>query len=104
MTPDTPVVVLAVVEVRPEAQDEALAALQELVSDTHAEDGCVRYALHRDTTQPNRFIFVEQWASQAALDAHAERPHARVDSVVAGAPAIYVTRAVPAGDPGKGAL
>ncbi len=104
MTAPAPVVVVAVVEIKPGAEDEALAAFEVLVGETHGEEGCVTYALHRDNAEPTRFVFVEHWASQAALDAHMGKPHEKLESLVASTPVLYLTSAVPLGEPGKGAI
>ncbi|MDZ7889932.1 MAG: putative quinol monooxygenase [Pseudomonas sp.] len=35
-----------------------------------AEPGCIQYQLLSDEENENKFILIEKWASQAALDAH----------------------------------
>jgi quinol monooxygenase YgiN len=44
---------------------------------TRAEPGCLSYDLHQSQSDPAPFMFYENWASQAALDAHFETPHLR---------------------------
>ncbi|MGH8739002.1 MAG: putative quinol monooxygenase [Burkholderiales bacterium] len=49
--------------------------LRAAVSPTHGEQGCIRFALHRSSSQPNLFLLVERWASQHALDEHLGQPY-----------------------------
>jgi quinol monooxygenase YgiN len=109
MSPSEKVVVIATIQVKPGNEDEALAAFTESIPPTQAEEGCLGYALHRDLADPARFVFVEQWASGEALDAHGRTPHlkelfGRVGPLVSAPPSIIRTSALPIGDPGKGAL
>ena len=49
--------------------------LQRLLAPTRAEAGCISYDLHQSQSDPALFVFYENWASQAALDAHFQTPH-----------------------------
>ena len=49
--------------------------LQRLLAPTRAEAGCINYDLHQSQSDPALFVFYENWASQAALDAHSQTPH-----------------------------
>ena len=49
--------------------------LQRLLAPTRAEAGCISYDLHQSQSDPALFVFYENWASQAALDAHSQSPH-----------------------------
>jgi quinol monooxygenase YgiN len=40
-----------------------------------AEPGCLAYRPHRSTSDPDLFIFYEQYADDAAFDAHRRAPH-----------------------------
>jgi quinol monooxygenase YgiN len=109
MNSSSQVVVVATVQVRPGTEEEALAALTAGVAGAHTEDGCLAYALHRDLDEPTRFVVVERWTSQEALDQHSREPHlvkllADVGPLAAAPPAILRTAAVPAGDAAKGTL
>ena len=35
------------------------------------EPGCEQFEAFQDSADPNRFVVLERWADQAALDAHA---------------------------------
>jgi quinol monooxygenase YgiN len=56
---------------------DALAALLEEQAEVvrKAEPGCLVYRPHRSTTDPEVFLFYEQYRDQAALDAHRKAPH-----------------------------
>jgi quinol monooxygenase YgiN len=56
---------------------EALALSQEHVTRSRTEAGCISHAVHRDTENPNRLVFVEQWASRDVLWDHFRVPTSR---------------------------
>lgn len=103
------VVVVGSFTCEPGKEQEGLAAMEELVAPTHAEDGCILYALHRGADDASRLAFVERWASREALDAHLKSPHvsavlARVEELFGDSGDIVVYDAVPAGEEAKGSL
>jgi quinol monooxygenase YgiN len=53
------------------------SALVELIEPTRAEDGCIVYELMQNNADPTNFTFVEEWSSDAALDAHLQSDHVR---------------------------
>ena len=55
--------------------DEVVAAFSACIEQTHQEEGCLTYALHRDARDANHLVLVERWRSQADLDAHMTSPH-----------------------------
>ncbi len=67
--------VIARVKAKPGKEAELEQALRAVVGPTHAEPGCLRYALHRSTDDAATFVMVERWVSKAALDQHMETPH-----------------------------
>ena len=71
------IVVLGSVVAKPDHFDEVLRLSQEHVARSRGEPGCVSHAVHRDTEQSLRLVFVEQWADQAALAAHFRVPASR---------------------------
>jgi len=56
---------------------ELESALRELIEPTRREAGCIRYDLLRSFpgVSPVELVFVEEWASVEALDAHGRMPH-----------------------------
>src|SRR3954447_16313774 len=103
------VVVVASFEVQDGKADEAEAALRETIEGSHAEAGCLNYALHRDNGDPNVFVLVEKWTSQVALDSHFQQPYVKAlgdkaAGVLAAPPVIRFCTPIPVGDPMKGTL
>jgi quinol monooxygenase YgiN len=64
------IIVIGKVTVRPEAVDRALEVSLEHVHRSRTEPGCILHSVHRDVEDPNTLVFVEQWESDAALQAH----------------------------------
>ena len=103
------IVVVGALKARPGKEDDAREALAGLVAPTHDESGCILYALHQGTDDPQRFVFVERWSSREELDAHLQSPHIaalleRADELLAEPPDINVFQALPGGEERKGAL
>ena len=69
------VVLTATVKALPGQEAAVRQALLELVAPSRSEPGCLCYNLHESKDETGLFIFYEQWASQAAFDAHVETPH-----------------------------
>jgi len=49
--------------------------LQAMIPHTRAEPGCIRYDVLRATDDPRRFLLVEVYKDDAALQAHADSDH-----------------------------
>ena len=49
---------------------EALALGVERSARSRAEPGCIAHNCHVDAEDPNRIVFVEEWADLAAVKAH----------------------------------
>jgi quinol monooxygenase YgiN len=60
---------------RPGREIELRDALLAMVAPTRAEDGCLRYDLHVDQSDPAVFAFYEVWASRAHHAAHDRTAH-----------------------------
>jgi quinol monooxygenase YgiN len=58
------------VEVAPSAAGQGLALLQALAAATRKEDGNLRFQVLQERDRPSRFMALETWKDQAALDAH----------------------------------
>lgn len=103
------IVVVGSFTAREGKEDEALAAFQALIAPTHAEPGCILYALHQGVDDPRRLAFVERWESRELLQAHLGSHHvqdvlARADELFADGGDIVVYEACPGGEPAKGSL
>ena len=64
------VTVVATFQARPGKEAELKNALTGLVAPTRQEAGCLNYDLHASPEDPAKFLFHENWTSQAHLDAH----------------------------------
>jgi len=71
------ILVLGHVTARPEHFDEVLRLSQEHVARSLTEPGCLAHAVHRDTENPLRLVFVEKWADMPALQIHFRVPASR---------------------------
>ncbi len=103
------VVVVAIVTAAEGKSAQAEALVRTIIPPTHAEDGCIAFALHRDFDDPSRLVLIERWTSREALDRHLATEHLAAFRAqmpdVAGAPVqVLVMEALPEGDPTKGAL
>ncbi len=104
------VVVVAVVHAKAGLRDEVERITREvLIPATHAEEGCITFALHRDSKDPNCLVLVERWKDGDALGAHMGTAHlaefrAQVGPLSERIPDVYVLDAVAAGDGAKGVL
>ena len=67
--------IVATLVVKPESRAELLAVFRDLVGKSRAEAGNLRYDLHQDLQNPNRFVFFENWKDQAAVDSHNASVH-----------------------------
>jgi quinol monooxygenase YgiN len=102
-------VVVVQFRAKPGQEGAAEAAFDDAIRATHAEEGCIRFALHRVPDEAGRYVLVECWASRAALDEHLATPHiaefrARGAEIWAEPPQLTVAEALPVGDLAKGIL
>jgi quinol monooxygenase YgiN len=103
------VTVVVLARAKPGRGDEAEAAFGKVSVPTHAEEGCILYALHRVEADPDRLVLIERWASAEALDEHLASEHLtafRAASASLWAEPMEIMRVQPvgAGDPVKGRL
>jgi len=69
------IVVIATITFKEEHWEEGKRELEKLIVPTRAEEGCIQYDLHQNTSQPTEFVFYERWESKAHLDKHAATNH-----------------------------
>jgi len=67
--------VVAVMTATPGREAELVAVLQDLVPPTRLEPGCLRYDLLRDPQHPGVLVYLEDWVSREAHQAHKATPH-----------------------------
>ncbi|XBS69273.1 putative quinol monooxygenase [Acerihabitans sp. KWT182] len=68
----TDIHVVAIVEGKPGSAEAIKRIIKPCVEATRLEEGCLQYHLHQDHALSDRFIFIEHWASEAALEKHAQ--------------------------------
>lgn len=105
------VVLVVDVKAAPGRGDAVVAAFEKASIETHKEDGCIAYALHRDNADPEHFVHIERWTTQAELDTHMTLPHtaelfafAGTPGNLAAAPVLTFTTGLGLADPVKGRL
>jgi quinol monooxygenase YgiN len=55
---------------KPEKRDELLKILHSFIKPSREEAGCVNYHLHVSNSDPNLFIFYENWRTRRELREH----------------------------------
>jgi len=87
--------VVATFQARPGKEAELRKVLTGLLAPTRKEAGWLNYDLHQSADDPAKFLFHENWTSQAHLDAHLQTPHIkallpRVDELCVAFPEIKI--------------
>ena len=67
--------VVAHIEAKPGEEAFVRSVLESYVAPTRLEDGCLRYDLFADISHPQKFTFVEEWTTLAALEKHGQSAH-----------------------------
>lgn len=68
------VIVIGSVLVNAGSQERALEICQAHVMRSRSEPGCISHAVHIDSENPQRLVFVERWEDYAALQTHFRVP------------------------------
>ena len=89
------ITVVATFQAKQGKEEELKNIFTSVLAPTRAEAGCINYDLHQSPDDPAKFLFHENWASLAALDAHLKAPHiapllARMDEFCAVPPEIKI--------------
>jgi len=96
--PAPTVSLLPVFVARSDRRSELVEQLIELEQASRADAGCITYRVFQDSDQADRFVLVEEWTDQAALEAHNAQPHVAHFTASAGALLVepfVVTRLAP---------
>jgi len=67
--------VVARIVASPEKVEAVKAVLLELIEPSRQDQGCIKYELLQNQSEPTDFTFVEEWTSDDALDAHLATAH-----------------------------
>ena len=89
------ITVVATFQAKPGKEAELKTALTGLVAPTRQEAGCLNYDLHVSPEDSAKFLFHENWTSQAHLNAHLKSAHIaallpRVDELCVAFPEIKI--------------
>jgi quinol monooxygenase YgiN len=104
---DAPIVLVVIATPKPDCLEKARQVLVDATPAVHAEDGCLRYAHHVDST--GCLVTVEKWASKRHLDERVARPEtarmiAEMEPLLAKPVEVRVLEPVPSGTDELGRL
>jgi quinol monooxygenase YgiN len=68
--PDYGMMIVAKVSVKPDKIKDFTEAAKEMIENSNKETGCKFYQLYQDPYENTKFVFVEEYQNQAAVDAH----------------------------------
>ncbi len=69
------IVVVGRVSTDPSKRAQLVEVAQKVAAASRQEPGCIDYRVFEDTEQPNRFVFVEEWEGEEALQEHFRTSH-----------------------------
>lgn len=67
--------IIAIMKVKPENIEALKPIFQTIVTASQEEEGCIAYNLCQDINDSTKFVMVEEWKSQAAIDFHNNTDH-----------------------------
>ncbi len=70
-----PVTLVVTFRPGPARKPNCARLLTGLLAPTRKEAGCINYDLHVAPDDPSKFLFYENWTSEAHLNRHGETPH-----------------------------
>ncbi|MCX9156584.1 antibiotic biosynthesis monooxygenase [Niveibacterium sp. 24ML] len=96
---NAPIHVIALAEIVPQHEEEAIRVLRHAAELTRQEEGCLRYDLYREGSNPLRINTIEVWADEASLNRHMSAPHVKAAIMaligkLAGIPQFRVLKAI----------
>ena len=68
--PDYGMMIVAKLSVKPEKINDFIEEAKIMIENSNKEPGCKSYQLYQDPYDNTKFVFVEQYTNQAAVDAH----------------------------------
>ena len=72
---DETLTIVATLTAKPEFKEDVLKAVKTVVDATRKEPGNISYNVFEDVKNPLKFVFIEKWKSQAAIDSHNKSAH-----------------------------
>jgi len=67
---DYKMMIIAKLSVKPEKVKDFVAVAKEMIEKSNQESGCSSYQLYQDPYDNSKFVFVEEYKNQAAIDTH----------------------------------
>lgn len=67
--------IIATIVIKKEYKEELEKVFHTVVDETRKEPGNVSYALHQDTKNAQKYVILEVWKNQEAIDLHNNTPH-----------------------------
>ena len=67
--------VVAIFVAKPGMEQQVEQLFRGVIETTLREEGCISYQINRDSANPRRFVFTEEWETQAHLDRHLAAHH-----------------------------
>lgn len=69
--------IVAEITLKPNAMESMRPVFEKVIAASQAEEGCIYYDLHKNTadTTNTKFVMLETWKDQAAIDLHNESQH-----------------------------
>lgn len=64
------IVARVLIEVKPEHRERFMAVSTSMIAQTRGEPGCLDFGFYQDAADPNKFMFYEEFADQAAVVLH----------------------------------
>ena len=103
------IIVIAKSKAKKGFEDQLETAVKAAIPPTHAEPGCIKYALHRSIEDPSQFVLIEKWTSKEALNEHLKTPHIQIlfkklAEIVAESPVIQIFEGMAVGNREKGEI
>ncbi len=87
--------IIAKVSVKPEKVSDFAEAARGIIEKSNLESGCTFYQLYQNPYDSTKFVFVEEYMNQAAVDAHFSADYFKafgpaIGDLVTGAPEIKI--------------
>lgn len=68
------ILINAIFDVKETEFENFLSDINKLIDSSKQEAGCLGYELYQSSSSENRFVMIENWADQAAVEQHNQNP------------------------------
>lgn len=69
------IAIVARFKIDKEKESTFLTIINQLITASSAEEGCIEYILHKDVKDALSYCLIEKWKDQPAVDSHNNTPH-----------------------------